>query len=83
MISERNLLTVKEVAGLLRLSVSETYKLVQSEAITHFRVGPGRGAIRIEPAAVDAFLERRRVGKEVKEVVRRQAVVPLKHVKRK
>lgn len=64
------LLTVKEVVSLLRLSLTETYKLVQSRAIAHCRVGPGRGAIRIDAKEVTAFLENRRIGFEEKKMRR-------------
>ncbi|MCA9191078.1 MAG: helix-turn-helix domain-containing protein [Planctomycetales bacterium] len=82
MISNRNLLTVKEVAGLLRLSVSETYKLIKAGDISHFRVGPGRGSIRIDPQAVDDFLDTRSVGNHVASRIQKQPPPPLKHLKR-
>ena len=47
MTTDQKLMTVKEVSHFLRLSLPETYRLVNSKALTHFRVGPGRGAIRI------------------------------------
>lgn len=78
------LLTVKEVASILRLSLTETYKLVQSRAISHFRVGPGRGAIRIDRIEIDNFLENRRVGMpEKKAVVTPVRLKPLKHIRTK
>ena len=62
----QKLLTVKEVSEILRLSLTETYRLIQSRAIVHFRVGPGRGAIRIYEKDVSLFLDQRRVGQPVK-----------------
>jgi excisionase family DNA binding protein len=47
MTTDQKLMTVKEVAHFLRLSLAETYRLVNTKSLTHFRVGPGRGAIRI------------------------------------
>ncbi|MCA9193307.1 MAG: helix-turn-helix domain-containing protein [Planctomycetales bacterium] len=64
-VGDRQLLTVKELAVILRLSLQETYKLLQSLAMKHFRVGPGRGSIRIEPGAVDEFLKRKPVGASI------------------
>lgn len=81
--TENKLLTVKEVAARLRLSLAETYKLVQNQAIVHFRVGPGKGAIRIELEALDAFLEKRRVGQAPKKPVPKKIDPPLRHVQRK
>lgn len=80
---EDRLLTVKEVAARLRLSLAETYKLVQSQAIVHFRVGPGKGAIRIAPDALDAFLEKRRVGEAPVRRATKTITPPLRHVQRK
>jgi excisionase family DNA binding protein len=78
------LLTVKEVASILRLSLTETYKLIQSRAISHFRVGPGRGAIRIDRGEIDLFLEKRRVGvPETKPVAVPVRLKPLKHIRTK
>ncbi len=83
MTTDQKLMTVKEVSHFLRLSLPETYRLVNSRAITHFRVGPGRGAIRIAEQDVMAFLENRRQGRdiiadEVLTPVRRSK--PLKHI---
>lgn len=60
--SKERLLTVKELAGYLGLSLPETFKSVQSNAITHYRVGAGRGAIRIRESDVESFLEKRKQG---------------------
>ncbi len=76
-------MTVKEVANFLRLSLAETYRLVNTKSLTHFRVGPGRGAIRISEQDVMAFLENRRQGRDLisREVFApRQNSKPLKHI---
>lgn len=49
------LLTVDEVAALLRISRDSTYQLVRSGAIRSFRVGR---LIRLEKVDVLAFMER-------------------------
>ena len=36
---EENLMTVKELSQYLRLSLPETYKLLKTNALVHFRVG--------------------------------------------
>ncbi len=82
--SKERLLTVKELASYLGLSLPETYKLLQSNAITHYRVGVGRGAIRIRESDVDLFLEKRKQGPAVLIPPPRRTSQPaLKHIKRK
>ena len=81
---KRMLLTVKEVASILRLSLTETYKLVQSGAIVHYRVGPGKGAIRIEEDEVQVFLKNRQIGGgERAAVAVPMRTKPLKHIRPK
>lgn len=55
---ERNeLLTVREVAGLLRVSQNCVYELVGRGRLACYRVGStGRGAIRIRREDVEAYL---------------------------
>jgi excisionase family DNA binding protein len=43
-----DLLTVKDAAGLLRLSTGAVYALCKSGTLPHHRLGQGRGAIRID-----------------------------------
>lgn len=50
------LLTVREVAGLLRVSANCVYDLVSKGKLGCYRVGTGRGAIRVERNDVDAYL---------------------------
>ncbi len=51
-----DLLTVREVAGLLRLSEAAVYGLCKSGRLPHHRLGQGRSAIRIDRADVLAYL---------------------------
>ena len=78
---DQQLMTVKELSDYLKLSLPETYKLLSSNAVAHFRVGNSRGAIRIKASDVATFLNSRRQGPTVvapQRQVRRQ----LKHIKR-
>lgn len=81
--SDHKLLSVKELAGKLRLSVTETYRLIQSGEINHFRVGPSKGAIRICESEVREFLERRRIGKPKPSPAAAPRSRPLKHIQTK
>jgi excisionase family DNA binding protein len=63
-VGERNeLLTVREVAGLLRVSQNCVYELVGKGRLACYRVGTGRGAIRIRRGDVEAYLAGSRVDK--------------------
>jgi len=80
---DHDLLTVKEVAAFLRLSVAETYRLVNSKALNHFLVGPGKGAIRISETDLMTFLEKRRhgdTGSVPTTPQQRRKSMPLKHI---
>jgi excisionase family DNA binding protein len=50
------LMTVREVAAILRVSPSLVYRLVDAGKIGSFRIGKGRGAIRISRDSVNQFL---------------------------
>jgi excisionase family DNA binding protein len=50
-------LTVKEVAEQLGVAMGTVYQLCSSGKLVYPRIGCGRGAIRIELAAVTAFIE--------------------------
>lgn len=52
------LLTVAEVAQLLRLSPATIYALVRRGQLTACRIGVGRGVIRIEENELDRYLGR-------------------------
>ena len=80
---QQELWTVKRLSDYLKLSLPETYKLVASNEIVHFRVGNSRGAIRIKASDVAAFLTSRRQGPI--ELPRQQRAKPhrLKHIRLK
>lgn len=80
MTGEKNLLTVKELSQYLRLSLPETYKLLKSNALVHFRVGKGRGAIRIRNSDVLEFLAARQRGPTPVPPPRLRSR-PLKHIR--
>jgi excisionase family DNA binding protein len=48
-------LTVAEAAAALECSIGTVYHLVRAGRLAHRRVGPGRGEIRVERAALDAY----------------------------
>ena len=50
------LLTVRDVAQVLRVSANCVYELVSSGKLVCYRVGIGRGAIRVRRVDVDAYL---------------------------
>ena len=50
------LLTVREVAQVLRVSANCVYELVGNGKLVCYRVGAGRGAIRVRRTDVDAYL---------------------------
>ena len=50
------LLTVREVARILRVSPSLVYQLVETRKLASHRVGNRNGAIRIAPADLDDYL---------------------------
>lgn len=52
------LLTAKEAASRLALSVGAVYALCNAGQLNHFRVGVDKGRIRIPVEAIDAYLAR-------------------------
>ena len=50
------LMTVREVATILRVSPSLVYRLVDVGKLGCFRIGKGRGAIRISRDSINQFL---------------------------
>jgi excisionase family DNA binding protein len=57
------MLTVKQVSEKLRISASLVYSWCEDQLLPHYRMGGKgkRGKILIEEAALDAFLQSRRV----------------------
>ena len=57
------LLTVRDTAGRLGVSLGCVYGLVAKGELPHLRVGTGRGTIRIDENDLGDFIEGRKVGK--------------------
>lgn len=56
------MLTVKEVAARLGVSIQTVYSLAAKNVLTVYRIGAhGRGAIRFRPEDIDRFLESCRI----------------------
>lgn len=55
------MLTVKDVAERLRISPSTVYHLVEGGALSCYRIGRGKGAIRFTEVQIEHFLESRKV----------------------
>lgn len=55
---ELRLLTIKEAAKNLGLSLGAVYALCQSGALAHYRLGIGRGRIMVAWSDLAAFLQR-------------------------
>lgn len=77
--STEPLLTVREVADLLRLSEPCVYTMVAGRRLPHLRVGNGRGSIRFSRQDIERFLENCRTSPAPKPP--RPVRVPLKHLK--
>ena len=73
------LMTVAEVAELLRLGESTVYALLDQGKIAGFRIGPRSGGIRISEDDVWRYLESCRVGP--KEQTPKAPSRRLKHIK--
>lgn len=56
--AEDALFTVGQVAGRLNVSIPTVYRMVQGGRLEHFRVGCGRGTIRVSEAQIQRFLAR-------------------------
>jgi excisionase family DNA binding protein len=52
------MLTVRQASSRLNLSVSLVYDLCRQGLISHYRCGLGRGTIRIDENALEAYLDR-------------------------
>ena len=57
----QRLLTVREVAGVLKVSRSLVYLLIESRKLACHRIGNGRGSIRVRRCDLDRFLEQCRI----------------------
>lgn len=54
------MLTVKEIAGRLKVSLSKAYALIDAGEIAHYRIG---GSIRVSEEQLQEFLDRARQGR--------------------
>ncbi len=74
------LLTVSEVADILRLGESTVYQLLSKGEIAGFRIGPTHGGIRVSQNDLDLYLNSCRMDKkgEKPQTVSRPR---LKHIK--
>ena len=73
------LLTVREVAEVLRVSPSLVYQLVEANKLACHRIGSRNGAIRISPADLDEYLAQCR--NERQDETPKPARPRLKHLK--
>ena len=62
-------MTVADAAKLLEIKPATVYALCAAGEIDHLRMGVGRGVIRIEPGAVEAYREKSRVRAKPKPVM--------------
>ena len=75
------LLTVREAAERLRLSLAAVYQMIRSGRLLAIRLGPRRGAIRIRTEDIEQCLE---AGEQQPAVTKPAHVVPrrkLKHIR--
>jgi excisionase family DNA binding protein len=71
-------MNVAEVAKRLRISRACAYALVESKELGHYRIGVGRGAIRVSEAQLEDYLRRKEVGRPEK--LRTTPHEKLKHI---
>ncbi len=75
------MLSVKQAAEKLGVSVSLTYSLITGRRIRHFRVGNGRGRIRIPEEAIGEYLARVTFAPEQEDPPLAPVRVKLKHLR--
>ena len=51
------MMTIREVAGKLRCSLSTVYELVEGGSLEAFRIGPNRGTIRVTEEQLKTYLD--------------------------
>lgn len=54
-------LKIHEVAERLRISQACAYALVEAKELAHYRIGVGRGTIRVSEQQLSEYLERKKV----------------------
>jgi excisionase family DNA binding protein len=74
------MLTVKQVAERLGVCERTVYALVASGALMHYRIGSGRGVIRVSDEALRHYLETCRGATTRPERPRRRTTRKLRHI---
>lgn len=77
------LLTVKELAEQLRISVATAYVLLKQGRIASFRIGGRRGAIRVRPSDLEAYLQSTLQQVRQTDQMQKPVRIRLKHLKLK
>lgn len=75
------LLTVRDVAHRLQLSIASVYVMIRQGALIAHRLGGRNGAIRIRPEDLDAFLESTEIVAAVPKTIQPTSRVKLKHIR--
>lgn len=75
------LLTVKDVAARLNVSISCVYQLIEAGKLPHHRIGLGRGAIRCSESDIAEFLASNRETSSPNDSAKRAPRPRLKHIK--
>lgn len=65
-----DLLTIREFARLIGVSISSAYQIASNGELPTYRLGARRGAIRVARRDVDTFLSQRRVEGKISRTMR-------------
>lgn len=57
------MMTIAEIAKKLHISPACAYALVESKELAHYRIGVGRGTIRVSEEQLEAYLKKKEVAK--------------------
>lgn len=75
------LLTIREFAKLLGLSLASAYAIIKSDGVPTYRVGARRGAIRVRGSDVTAYIEAGRDQINSKPKAVQSSTVKLRHIR--
>jgi excisionase family DNA binding protein len=78
-VSDMDLLTINDVAAILKVSKSLVYGMIASGKIACHRIGNGRGAVRVRRDDLEHFINQCRVGPSLPPV--RSQRPKLKHLR--
>ena len=80
---DKPLLTIREVAELLRVSEKTVRNLISSGQLPHYRIGVGRGTIRVSETALADHLAQSEAAAQTAPKARKKRPVTasLKHIK--